>query len=153
MKDRQKWSTWSKKIIPGQNKKFCAEPGRLSKTKAYLLPTLLRNIRYPLYSHITVFWESLRRIKKFEKMSSIRRGEIVYLEWLGGITLGSDMTKDLFLPCFSFSRFRLYSMWYCVFLFRSSCWQIFFKNGFRKSVGEFIGKQCWSLSFRLATLL
>ena len=31
-------------------------------------------------------------------MSSIRRGEIVYLEWLGGITLGSDMIKDLFLP-------------------------------------------------------
>ena len=37
-----------RKYIPGQNKKFCMEPGRLSK--AYLLPTLLRNLRYPLQS-------------------------------------------------------------------------------------------------------
>ena len=27
-------------------------------------------------------------------MFSIRGGEIVYLDWLGGITLGSGMTKD-----------------------------------------------------------
>ena len=42
-------------------------------------------------------------------MFSNRGREIVCLEWLGGITLGSDMTKDLLL-CFSFSNFRLYSV-------------------------------------------
>ena len=61
------------------------ELGRLSK--AYLLPTLFRNIRYPLqsfrqnyfYSDPTVFWESLRRIKKFEKnVQYQRRGNSLF---------------------------------------------------------------------------
>ena len=47
-------------------------------------------------------WENLRRIKNAKKMSSIII-EKINIGVVGEITLGSDMTKDLLLPCFSFS--------------------------------------------------
>ena len=47
-------------------------------------------------------------------MFSNRGGEIIWLEWLEGITPGSDITKDLRLPCFSFCNFRLYNVKYYI---------------------------------------
>ena len=101
-----------RKYIPRQDNKFCIERGitkgiiTASTSQNYWIST--RNIYVKVFSLKPR--SILRNIKKAEKMSSNGVGEIVCLEWLGEITLGSDMTKDLLLPCFLFSNFRLYSV-------------------------------------------
>ena len=83
--------------------------------------------------------------KKLKKTSSIIKEKLFACGWLGGITLGSDMTKDLFLSCFSFSHVR-FTVCDTISLFRSSYLLIFFKNCVLKNFATFTGKHLsWSL--------
>ena len=75
-------------------------------------------------------WGASKRLKK---MFSNRGGEIVCLEWLGRITLGSYM---IYFSVFH-SLTSDYTVCNTIFLFRSSCLQIFFKNSVAKNFATF----------------
>ena len=77
-------------------------------------------------------------------MSIIKGGEIVCLECLGGITLGSDMTQDFTL---FHSLISNYTVFVTIFLFRNSCLQIFFKKYALKNFDIFTGKQLLSCEY------
>ena len=127
--------------------------------KGSLLPTPLKNIWYieiiqkrnVIHLHKTIFTQISRCVgkiwaesKRLKKMSSIVIEKINF-GVVGEITLGSDVTKDLLLPCFSFSHVRI-TVCDTISLFRSSCLPKFFKKSVLKNFATFTGEHlCYSL--------